>query len=255
MPKAVFWNLGGAIEGPRWIEAILRTERPDLVAFSEIRQAVRTVPTDYRIVPCAARLHVLRHRGYRARLVDDGRLEGYAILRTSSGFVVAFCHLMSSVNGGALVRRDEMRELSSRLRNAATPWERVLVAGDLNCDPYDPDLVSYQGLHAKQTRAEALLPHRVRDQTYPKLVALGHGLLGRRLDAGGREFAGSFYYAKASSDELPWRLLDHALVSPDLVGATASILDRVEDRDLVPHLGTSQKRRLHPDHLPLVVEW
>jgi hypothetical protein len=252
MPKLAFWNLGGATEGTRWIGEFLRQERPDIAGFAEIRQSRRIAPDGYEELNCEARIYVLCRSGFNVEIDSDGQLRGFIVV-SSGEYTLALCHLMSSINGGSRVRRNEMGDLSSRLRSR--PWQKIIVLGDLNCPPFDADLVSYDGLHGKQTADEARDPQNVQGVAYPKLVALGHACLGRRVDAEGREFAGSFYFRGASHGELPWHLIDHALVSPDLVEAEMRVVAEIDGQSLLPHLGTATKHRVHPDHLPVVVEW
>lgn len=260
MPKGLFWNLGGAKKSRELIESILVAESPDVAAFAEVAIAQLPNVSGYQNKPVKARLklYVRNSLGGQFTISLDGHPDGYVITRwqddAQNTHHVVFAHLMSSVDNGTAIRRIEMRVIGENLKSI-DPFERVVVVGDLNTDPFANDLLHFEGLHAVQTfhLARQALSHR--DRGSPRMVALGHGHLGRRNSSAGIEFAGSYLYRNAKYDQLPYRLYDQALVSQDLELAHMRVVDQIDTIDLVTFLGTVEKDREWPDHLPIVVEW
>jgi endonuclease/exonuclease/phosphatase family metal-dependent hydrolase len=165
------------------------------------------------------------------------------------------CHVKSLLNDGQDERDHHLREISVVLRKAINPWERLLVIGDMNANPWDRAMVSRRGLHGHQTAVEASQPSTHYKQDYPRLLNLTYQLA-KPLAISGSEVWGTFKHKEKKLDgTLRWHLLDQALVSADLAHAAVRSMTGTTSKPWLDGLGISGKRRTWPDHLPILVEF
>ena len=146
-----------------------------------------------------------------------------------------------------------MRKLKAHLVNTIKPWERLVVIGDLNANPWDEGITDKESLHALQTRAEAKKGLQYKGEYYPALLNESYQLA-RSTSTGHAQVWGTFKHKQSKlHSTLRWHILDPVIVSAD-VAASVSVRTEAPSLPWNEGLGEEAADSPYPDHLPIVVQ-
>ncbi len=167
-------------------------------------------------------------------------------------FLLAVAHLVDMRNWSSLDQAYEAAILSDEIRQteSARGHARTILAGDLNMNPFDPGMVSANGLHAMMTAEIVRKKSRtVQGHEYPFFYNPMWGFFGDRTPGP----PGTFHYRKSAHISYDWNILDQVLFRPDVLpwfDGTLEIVTRIGDTRLSGSDGRPS-RTLGLDHFPL----
>ncbi len=170
------------------------------------------------------------------------------------GILLATAHL-SSVRGGSMSNQAlEARQLATEILRAEeyVGFDRTILVGDFNMNPFDAGVVEADALHAVMTKEIAEKGRRtVQGINRPFFYNPMWGYFGDRTVGP----PGTFYYSTSSSDALFWHMLDQVLLRPSLMNSLKriSIIDAIGSDSLVNRNQIPDKND-YSDHLPLLFD-
>jgi endonuclease/exonuclease/phosphatase family metal-dependent hydrolase len=136
-----------------------------------------------------------------------------------------------------------------------TDCKKTVVIGDFNMDPFEPGMVSANGLHALSDLSiltKGQEGRKVNDIFYPFFYNPMWNHFGDHQPP-----AGTYYYSLATHISYRWHLFDQVLVRPalheNLRPNSTKIVTKVASTSLISDRGTPSKE-LEIDHLPIILK-
>lgn len=182
---------------------------------------------------------------------EQNRYAIYSIRYLDQDFILAGVHLQDRMSSDVNQRIAEIARLKNDVQNLeiSSKCKNTIIIGDLNSNPYDPELLQMNAFHAVLfkdviKRSET---RTVDNITYKRL----YNPVLLSLSEKGEKY-GSFYYTKGSSTPI-WNCYDQILVSKPLT-------DRIVEVNYLKKIGSAPLiRKVAPnseisDHLPLFVK-
>jgi endonuclease/exonuclease/phosphatase (EEP) superfamily protein YafD len=130
---------------------------------------------------------------------------------------------------------------------------RTLIIGDLNLNPFEPGVVSADGLHGVMTRKIALGAGRVVDGVRRKFF---YNPMWSRFGDNSDGPAGTYYYRGTTQMVYFWNIFDQVLLRPDLLpyfrDEDLSVIAKIADVSLLSRAGLPDKS-VGSDHLPILI--
>jgi len=168
------------------------------------------------------------------------------------GILLATAHFVSKnyeTAGGQSMLAAEMAKEVSRVEDSLG-YQRTVVVGDLNMNPFEDGLAAATALHGVMTRKIAGKRERtVQAKPYRFFYNPMWGFFGDRTTGP----AGTYHHGAATVGNLFWQMFDQVLLRPDLMNALQDleILDRIGAQSLLTEKGGVPDRSVASDHLPL----
>lgn len=130
--------------------------------------------------------------------------------------------------------------------------QNTVVIGDLNSNPYDPGVISTEGLHAVQSRRIAARGSRL---VAGERFTFFYNPMWSHFGDTGASPPGTYYYDNSSTSELFWYMLDQVLIRPTLLplfrNDSLEIITSIGETSLLTKDGRPDARAAS-DHLPIM---
>jgi hypothetical protein len=168
------------------------------------------------------------------------------------GILLAVAHFLSKMNaneGEQAMLAGEMAKEISRVEDHVG-YERTVVVGDLNMNPFESGVAGGLSLHAVMTKELARRGTRIiQGKKYPFFYNPMWGFFGDRTHGP----AGTYYHHAANINDVFWHMFDQVLLRPTLIDSLHDlmILDRIGEHDLLTKQAKLPHRDEYSDHLPL----
>lgn len=176
-------------------------------------------------------------------------------LPARSEILLAVAHLPSKLHWSGESQSVECVELGRQIRveEERLGYQRTVLVGDFNMNPFEQGMISTAGLHAVSSRQVASRNSRtVQEREYPFFYNPMWGHFG---DVAG-DTACSYYYDSAQHVNYFWNMFDQVLIRPPLAARFDStklrIVESIGSQSLVRPDGRPDPR--FSDHLPVVFE-
>lgn len=188
-------------------------------------------------------------------IADDGHvsIKQYEPLVGSSVLIVAV-HLPSKLFQREFDQPFEAQRLVRRIgeAEALVGHDRTVIIGDLNMNPFDPGVVSSDGLHGVMDRRIALKLSRSINGERRRFF---YNPMWKPMGDGSGGCPGTFYRTSGSYVHYFWHTFDQVLLRPSLLEAFREedlrVVNSVGPRSLLVNQGAGIERRIC-DHLPIL---
>lgn len=261
--KYLFWNVGTRDDINAYLESLIITYLPNIIALAEYHSngnmlcnRLRTRGHSYYYIPpIGSRLSIFstipRNKIFHA---DDARHYTVKIFPYShqEDHITVFLHLPSKLYDDpervkSIVRtmKQDVKSLSER-----TNTKNILYIGDFNMNPFETPMLSASEFHAVSSREIASGRQRILDgQSYEYLYNPMWNLLG---DAVLPE--GTYFYKAPGYIANYWNIFDQFLVSASLVKDVDINSIEIITRTSQINLANRNGKPCISDHFPLFFE-
>ena len=180
------------------------------------------------------------------------------ILSTPSGkdILLIAVHLPSKLHRDEETRNYRVCQLMEEIRfyEDQISHTRTVVVGDMNMNPFENGIASFDGFHSVMDDRVALEEERT---VFGKKNTFFYNPMWRLMGNSMQGPPGTYFYRSGEAVEFFWNTFDQVLVRPSLIGyykeESLKIIDSINGTTLLDKKGRPDKN-MYSDHLPLFFE-